>query len=162
MTSLTPPLLAAMSGAKPRARRERIPVPKEIKLQFWVAKLLRDHCLPGWKWTHFPAGEERPSEQRWSHGKLVRYSRTATKLKQMGLQPGWPDILMFSPFVSHQIHGLECKRLGEDLTPDQEEWRDWCLAHGGKHAVAWTEDDVLRAFDNWGCLRVKYTVRPPQ
>jgi hypothetical protein len=146
MTSLTPPLLAAMSGANPRLRGERIPVPKELELHMPVAKLLREHCLPDWRWTHFPAGEKRPV-------------RAATKLKQMGLKRGWPDFLLFAPYDSRQIHGLELKRLGAELTEEQEEFGAWLTDHYGKYAVCWTLDQVLWTFEQWGCLRIKYTAR---
>ena len=139
---------------KPRLRAEgarsaaRTAAPKEQVLHFGVAKLLRDHCLPEWRWTHFPAGEKRDM-------------RTATKLKQMGLNRGWPDFLLFSPIYDRQIHALELKRIGETLNEDQADWRQWALAHGVKYEVAWTMEHVLLAFERWGCLRVKYERRGP-
>lgn len=140
MTTL-PPLLAAMEGRKPRAPRERVTVPLESKLHFWVAKLLREHCLPDWRWTHFPAGEERPV-------------RAAAKLKRMGLQRGWPDFLLFSPEMI--VHGLELKRLGEELTDEQRDFGDWLWDHGGLYGVVWTMDMALKVMCHWGCLRVEY------
>jgi hypothetical protein len=40
--------------------------------------------------------------------KLLRDAATAGKLKAMGLQPGWPDILLVNP--SGRLHALELKR----------------------------------------------------
>jgi hypothetical protein len=60
MTQTMPPLLVAMAGGKPRPRRFRAPVPKEIKLHIPVADLLKDHCFgkyrviyadPPWKYN---------------------------------------------------------------------------------------------------------------
>ena len=143
--SLTPPLLAAMSGAKPRARRERIPVSPESRLHTDVADLLRDHCLPGWNWTHI--------------NRKCKDAREGAIMKRMGVNRGWPDFLLFSPFVSHQIHGLELKRPGEDMRLEQLAWCAWVEAHGGKYAVASTMHEALMALDDWGCLRIKYEPR---
>lgn len=143
MTAM-PPLLALAHGCKVRPRRERIPVPRELSLHMPVAKLLDDHCLPDWRHTHFPSGE-------------LRNLRTAGKLKAMGLKPGWPDFLLLSPRLV--LHSLELKRPGGELSDDQEDFRDWVLAHGGEYEVAWTIDLVLAVFDRWGCLRVKIPKR---
>lgn len=135
-----PPLLVAMAGGKPRARRERIPVPKEISLHMPVAKLLRDHCLEAWQWAHYPSGEKRDA-------------RTGAKLKRMGAKPGWPEFLFISPHGS--IRCLELKRSAKaPLNAAQKEFRLWCIAHGVPYVVAWTMDQVLRALDEWGCLRI--------
>jgi hypothetical protein len=140
---ITPPLLAMMSGKKVRPRRQRDPVPLEIVLHVHVADLLRAHCLPDWRWTHI--------------NRKAKDAREGKIFKTMGAVPGWPDFLLLSPFDSRQVHGLELKRIGKDVEEGsaQDEWRDWCLLHGGKYAVASTMDDVLRAFDAWGCLRVE-------
>ncbi len=144
MTAFTPPLLAAMSGAKPRARRAHIPAPKEAVLHFGVAKLLRDHCLPTWRWTHIGHGEKRDI-------------RTATKLMQLGQQKGWPDFLFISP--DGRVHCLELKRLGSDLSFDQEKFQIWCVSHGVPYIVCRTMEQVLFAFEHWGCLRIQFTPR---
>lgn len=140
-----PPLLVAMAGGKPRLRRARVPVPKEISLHMAVAKLLTDHCLPDWKFTHIPSGEHRDV-------------RTASKLKAMGVKRGFPDFLFISPYGS--VRCLELKRPSATLTEDQKAFRLWCLAHGVPHVVAWTIDQVLVALDSWGCLRIKLPADP--
>jgi VRR-NUC domain len=127
-------------GRKPRARKAPIPRPKELTLHFAVAKLLREHALPDWQWTHVGHGEARDI-------------RTASKLKQMGLRAGWPDFVLIQP--SGQLHCLELKRLGEGLSEDQEEFRIWCVRHGVPHVVAHNLDEVLIAFDRWSCLRIR-------
>ena len=104
-----------------------------------VAGLLRQHVAPGWKWGHYPAGEHRDF-------------RTAAKLRAMGLQRGWPDIILFSP--AGRLHALELKRLGEDLTDDQEAFQRWAIARGVPHSIARTVPEVLAIFAAWGCLRI--------
>ncbi len=140
MTTM-PPLLQIAEGRKPRVLQRMAQFrPRESALQFQVAKLLRNYALPAWRWSHFPAGEHRDK-------------RTAGKLKAMGLQRGWADFLLFSPAAI--LHALELKRVGENLTCEQEAFRDWCAEHGAPFAVAKSIDEALAAFEAWGALRIK-------
>lgn len=134
------PLFVAMAGGRPRLRRERTPAPRELTLHMPVAKLLRDHLLEGWKFTHVPSGE-------------IRDIRTAVKLKAMGTQKGWPDFILISPHGS--VRCLELKRQGAALTDEQDEFRLWCIRHGIPYVTAWTLEQVLAAFGQWGCTRLK-------
>lgn len=127
-------------GRKPRARKDPVLKPKEHVLHFAVAKVLRDHCLPEWMWTHIASGE-------------LRDVRTATKLKRMGVRRGWPDFVLVPP--TGQIHCLELKRAGETLTEDQEAFQTWCIKHCVPHSVAYSFGDALAVLDLWGCLRLK-------
>lgn len=133
-----PPLLVLAAGGKPRLRHARVPVLKEIKLHVSVAKLLRDHCLPDWKWTHI--------------NRKAMDGREGAILKTMGVNPNWPDFILVSPHGS--VSFLETKRLGEELSDGQEEFRLWCINHGVPYAVAWTMDSVLSAFAEWKCTRL--------
>src|SRR5664279_1760698 len=99
------PLLALARGQKGRPRREPVARPKESVLHCAVAKVLHEHALPTWRWSHFPAGEHRNIQ-------------TAARLKRMGLQKGWPDFVMISP--DGRFYALELKRRGETLTDEQE------------------------------------------
>ena len=135
-----PPLLRLAEGRKPRARKAPADRPKEIGLHMNVAGVLRSHCLPEWQWTHIPNGERRDI-------------RTAAKLKQMGVRRGWPDFVLISP--SGQLRCIELKRQGEGLTEDQETFRLWCITHSVSYIIAHSFDEVLTAFDQWGCLRIK-------
>ena len=102
-----------------------------------VAGLLRQHVRSGWRWGHYPAGE-------------LRDARTAAKLKAMGVQRGWPDVMLFSP--RGLLHALELKRLGEDLSEDQEGFQSWAIARGVPHAVVRSVDEALRVLAAWHCL----------
>jgi hypothetical protein len=144
MTTL-PPLLAISRGIRARPRKEKAPRPKEIGLHMAVADVLRRFAKPDWRWSHFPAGEHRDI-------------RTAAKLKAMGVQRGWPDFMLFSPVVG-QLHALELKRKGEDLTNEQREFRAWCIDNAIPHAIAWTVDDALEALARFGVLRIKLAPR---
>lgn len=137
---LIPPLIAIAEGRKVRARKEPVWCPKESKLHIDVANTLRDHCLPDWRWSHFPAGA--PTN-------VI----TGSRLKRMGLRRGWADFLLISP--TGLAHCLECKRMGEGLTDDQEGFQAWCMGHGVPFVTAYSIDDALTAFDEWGCLRIR-------
>jgi hypothetical protein len=135
----TAPLLALMQGQRVRPRRAPKIRPREIALQIAVATLLRDHARPEWRWTHFPAGERRDV-------------RTGARLKRMGLQKGWPDVVLISP--AGLFHALELKREGEPLTDEQQEFQLWCCRFGVPHSVAYSFDEALAVLSAWGCLRI--------
>lgn len=132
------PLLMIAEGRKPRPRKAPLVREKEITLHMRVAGFLRAHARPEWRWTHIPAGE-------------LRDARTAAKLKAMGLQSGWPDLLLVSP--SGVAHFLELKRHGGKLSEAQELFRQWCASHGVAHVVADTATAALDALRRWGALR---------
>jgi hypothetical protein len=143
--SVPGPLLVAMAGGKPRARRERIPVPKESKLHKDVADLLRDHCVPDWRWRFIDT--------------RAGSARAGAIAKRMGANPGWPDFILLSP--DSGAHFLELKRVGEEIEEGspQSRFRDWCIAYCVPHVVAWTIDQVLFELDRWGCLRIQIPKR---
>lgn len=138
--SAVPPLLALAEGRKPRARKPPLVRPRELVLHISVARLLRDHARPEWRWTHFPAGEARDV-------------RTGSRLKAMGLQRGWPDFILVSP--SGLLHALELKRLGEELTEDQEQLQHWFIVNGLPHSVAFTVEEAIAVLDCWDALQIK-------
>ncbi len=140
MSAACPPLLALAEGRRPRARRAPRVRPKEITLHLAVATLLRDYAHPEWRWSHFPAGEARDV-------------RTGARLKAMGLQRGWPDFILVAP--SGLVHALELKRLGEDLTEEQEQLQRWFIVNGLPHSVARSMDEALAVLNHWGALRIK-------
>lgn len=97
-----------------RQRGTRAPAPKEFAVHCALADLIRRWINPGWIWTHFPAGEERPAE--FIDGKRVSYA--GARLQRMGLNGGWPDFQFFH--IAGQVDFLELKRRGEHPTSVQE------------------------------------------
>jgi hypothetical protein len=136
----TPPLLALVEGRTSRARKAPTGLPKETTLHMAVAALLRDHARSEWRWTHFPAGEARDV-------------RMGARLKAMGLQRGWPDFILVPP--SGLLHALELKRLGEQLTEEQEQLQRWFIVNGLPHSVAYSVDEAFAVLDCWDALRIK-------
>jgi hypothetical protein len=135
-----PPLLALAQGRRVRPRKPAVLRPKELAMHLAVADLLRRFARADWRWGHYPAGEHRDV-------------RTAAKLKAMGTQPGWPDIVLFDP--TGRLHALELKREDETLTDVQEDFQTWCIARGVPHSVSRSVDEALMVLDAWGVLRVK-------
>lgn len=145
MMKSAPPLLTIMDGGRARPRKVPRLRPREVTLHFAVADVLRRHCLTSWRWSHFPAGEARDV-------------RTGAKLKRMGLAKGWPDFILIRPArgaCRGQLYCLELKRLGEDLSDDQEAFSAWCHGNSVPFAVVRTIDEALAVLTDWRCLRVR-------
>ena len=138
MSRAIPPLLMIAEGRRPRARRVPTSAPREIELHMSVAGLLRRHIGLGWIWGHVPSGE-------------LRDQATAGKLRAMGAPKGWADLFLFSP--AGRLHAMELKRIGEDLSPEQDDFRAWCSRATVAHAVVRSMPEVLATFADWSCLR---------
>lgn len=67
--------------------------------------------------------------------------------KAMGVQPGFPDILIF---VQGQGYCLEVKSAAGRLSPIQERVRDTLLEQGIPYAVVRSVDDVRDLLCRWG------------
>jgi hypothetical protein len=134
------PARAAPAGQRDLfTRRVRRPPPApEFHLQILVADVLRRWLSPGWRFSHFPAGE-------------LRNKVTAARLQRMGLNRGWADLVLLSPGAI--AHFLELKRRGEKLSEDQEDFANFCLAHG--YPFEWTDnfDVALAILKRWGAVR---------
>lgn len=138
--------LSLLAGKRQRGRAAR--PAKEINLHFMVADVLRRWRSPGWRCTHFPAGE-------------YRHPATAARLKRMGLEPGWPDFILLAPQggtgsilnpLFGGAHFLELKREGQDLTDYQQSFADYCDANG--YAYFWTADfsEAVDQLKTWGAV----------
>ncbi len=134
----TPPLIALAEGRRARPRQAPRVDPSELDLHLAVAGLLRRFLRSDWRWTHVASGEHRDV-------------RTAAKLKAMGVQRGWPDIVLLSPDRG-MLHSLELKRAGGRLSPDQQAFRHWCIVHGAPYCMASSMAEVLTALTAWRCL----------
>lgn len=130
-------------------RAKALPLPLEYQTQIAIADALRSACAPGWRWSHFPAGEARPS---FMSAKGKRVVPAAVKLARMGLQRGWPDLLLISPEGVH--HWLELKRGKAPMSEDQEAFRDNALAIGVPWALARSFDEAIAQLVAWGALRL--------
>jgi hypothetical protein len=126
------------------------PDPSETELHLTVAAALNALLLPPAQWTTFPAG----------HGLLT--PQAAARLARLGMQSGWPDILVVH---AGRLFGIELKtrtgRLSKSrvvrtrsggarhVTGQVEMLADLERA-GVRVAVARSVDEVLRQLAAWG------------
>ena len=119
-------------------RPRKPPSAPEFSLHCMVADVLDRWASPGWRFTHFPSGE-------------LRNKITAARLKRMGVKPGWPDFILLSP--ASVAHFLELKRRGERLSDSQDEFADWCAAHGYPFACCDDFRAALTVLKGWSAVR---------
>lgn len=127
-------------SGKPRKLRppRKPPGALEFRVCCALADLLKRLCEPGWRWTHFPAGE-------------ARTGFAGARLERMGLVPGWPDF-QFIRGAGGRAHFLEMKRKGNGLTEAQAEFAAWCVAENVPHKVAYSFDEAVDQLKAWGVL----------
>jgi len=124
-----------------RQRGVKPPPEKEFALQVSIAAILRNHCRPDWRTTHFPAGDKRDAI-------------TGARLKAQGLVPGWPDFVLLGP---RGAHFLELKREGARLalSDAQQAFADFCNANGYPHAVIDSIGAAIAVLGHWGTCNIK-------
>lgn len=130
-----------------RQRGTQLPPPKEFALHCSVADTIRRWILPGWIWTHFPAGEARPHEII----KGKRVSITGARLKRMGLNTSFPDFQFF-----HQAGRccfLELKRRGEIADEGQAAIAVHLIGAGHGYLLTDSFDDAIATLVDWKILR---------
>jgi hypothetical protein len=134
-------------------RYRKVPAlnPLEYKMQIALVQLLRRICHKDVDWWHTPNGELRPG-------------RVGAKLKAMGVRPGVADFfftwgvpvsVVAEPHLRKfpQNLFLELKRHGEDLSPEQEQFRDSMTAKGSFYEVADSIDDAVAILKRHQILR---------
>jgi VRR-NUC domain len=134
-----------------RSRRQRgmaPPPPLEFEVHCALADTLRRWAMPNWLWTHLPFGERREAI-------------TGARLKRMGTQAGWPDLILIPP-RGHSIqrpHFLELKRRGGSLSEQQVAFALWCKLNDCPHAVANSYEAAVAMLQQWGALRTGVKVQ---
>jgi hypothetical protein len=130
-----------------RQRGTQPPPPKEFALHCAVADTVRRWILPGWIWTHFPAGEARPHEI--IGGKRV--SLTGGRLQRMGLNPGFPDFQFFH--ISGKCCFLELKRKGQTASKEQTDVAMHLICAGHGYLLTDSFNDAIATLVDWQILR---------
>ena len=120
----------------------RPPAAKEFALHCMVADMLRRWIMPGWLWTHFPAGE-------------ARTVMTGARLKRMGLNRGFPDFQFFH--CSGTVCFLELKRSGSQLNEHQSAVASHLEDAGHRYAMTDSFDEAVATLVQWGILRSCFT-----
>ena len=147
-TRLSPAELHTLQGQPPRqlslfkSRRQRgsLPPPApEFDIQCMVVEDLRRFGHPDWIWGHPASGERRD---------IV----TAARLKRMGVNRGFPDLLLWDELG--RSYFLELKRSGATLSDAQQVIADKCRNRPHiTHAVAYSYQEARRILIAWGALR---------
>src|SRR5262245_25128213 len=136
-----PGQLNLFAGKKQRGRSPSHKL--EFSTHVAVADVLRRWQTPGWRRSHFPAGE-------WRH------PGTAARLQRMGLQVGWSDFVLLAPRVGDApgiAHFLELKREGATLSNYQHAFMEFCTLNG--YPYVWCDNfkDALHCLKAWGAVR---------
>jgi hypothetical protein len=121
-----------------KQRGTAAPAPSEFALHCAVADTIRRFIMPGWRWTHIASGEKRD---------VV----TASRLKRMGVNKGWPDLVFLHR--EGQACFLELKRKGNGLTDEQAELRDFLIAAGHGYVVTNNYKIAIDTLMIWGVVR---------
>jgi hypothetical protein len=126
--------------------------PLEYKMQIALVDLLKLTLRPDRvAYWHTPNGEWRSIQ-------------TGAKLKAMGVLPGVADLFFLwsipvsvvaEPHVRKfpQNLFLELKRRGQDLSPEQEHFRDLVTAHAAYYELADSVDDAIAILKRYHILR---------
>jgi hypothetical protein len=92
--------------ARPRFRLTAPPPPLEVDIHAAAAEALRRLLMPPTIWACYPAGiiQLTPAQ--------------ASRMARMGLQRGWPDLMIGTPDGVHGggMYGIELKRRGGSLS----------------------------------------------
>jgi hypothetical protein len=134
-----------------RSKRQRgikPPAPLEFAVHCLIADTLRRWAAPNWVWTHIPLGERRDDI-------------AGARLKRLGTQPGWPDLILIPPkeYPNPRPHFLELKRRGGKLTELQAAFALWCKLNNCPHAVADTYEAAVAVLKKWGALQDRVKVQ---
>ena len=117
-----------------------MPIQDEDSIQRVVAAYL-NHC--GVLWAHPPNGG-------WRH------PATAARLRQQGVSPGCPDVMVYTapPREPGKVGAaMELKRdKGGRLSPAQKAWLDGLKSCGWATAVCCGVDEALAMLKDWGYL----------
>jgi hypothetical protein len=137
--NLTPEMQDEAHREEARKRRPKSDTPSETKEQIavcrWLwAKRLVYFAVPNGSWLRNP-------------------QKQGAILRDMGLRPGVPDLLVLSvpPGQSFKALGLEMKRrTGGKLSEAQEKWRDIMRDVGWYWVVGYGCDDAIEKLEELG------------
>lgn len=147
-----------MNGARPRdpsrvsTRRRRNELEHKIQSAVIEWRDLQVKQFPELELLHaIPNGAKLPYRKKLIHGRVVRVSREAKKLKKEGLTAGIPDLCW--PVPRGRFHGLyiEAKTPTGDVNKDQARKHALLIAQGYRVLVLRDPDAIINAIKTyWG------------
>lgn len=115
----------------------------ERPVQRGAIRLLAMHGIEA---VHVPNGTHLAGDR------LARIKQMAA-LRKDGLRPGFPDLIVFGKRPA-EIGFIEVKReIGNDLSEDQEDWRDLLRERGWPWAMIRQPEEALEAVREWGWIK---------
>ena len=123
-----------------RQQGERIPSPKEFNTHVALVSLLRHSLSPNWMFTHIASGEKRDPV-------------TASRLKAMGVNPGWPDLIFVGP--DRHTFWLELKREGGRASEQQKTVGAGLRACGHDYLITDSIELAVEALRARGIVRAR-------
>jgi len=130
-----------------RLRGRRPPPPSEFSIHCTVADACKWFLSPQWEATHLPMGETRDHRVN-RYGK--RYSLAGSRLKRMGVMPGWPDFMFLGP---GRVFFLELKRPKRGrLSEDQQRIAQHIMRCGFGYLCTDSVDDAIATLRDLGIL----------
>jgi len=135
-----------------RLRGRKPPPTPEYSIHCTIADACKWFLHPQWECTHLPFGEHRDHRINPKSGK--RYSPTGTRLKRMGVKPGWPDFMFMGP--ERAMFWLELKRSrGGRMNPDQARIAAHIVACGFPFLCTGDPDDAIATLRDYGILTLE-------
>lgn len=113
---------------------------KEVLVHVKSVHALKQHLVDGWQVLH-PPNEE------------AQDARRLAKLMAMGMLPGAPDLIVFSP--EGKAHFLEFKSENGALSEAQERFQLWAIRANLPHSVVRSVEQALKVFQHWGAMRAE-------
>jgi hypothetical protein len=86
-------------------------------------------------------------------GSLVAGIPNKRAFGQVGLTPGMPDLMVFSPFLGERTGFIEIKGKRGRLSPDQRIIRAMLTDLGVPCAVTFGRDEPIEILRKWGAVR---------
>jgi hypothetical protein len=115
----------------------------EFALHCAVADVVRRWIMPQWIFTHIASGEKRDQI-------------TASRLRRMGVTPGFPDLMFIGP---GRVCWIELKAKGGRLSEAQAAVASHLVAAGHGYLCSDSFDDVVATLKAWGVVRACIRVR---
>jgi hypothetical protein len=129
-----------------RGKRQRGTAPpsaSEFQLQCAVVDTCNRWINPQWIFCHIASGERRD---------IV----TASRLKRMGVKPGFPDLMFIGP---DGIYWLELKARGGRLSEAQGAIAAHLIASGHGYLCSSNYREIIETLKSWGVLRSGISVQ---
>ena len=127
-----------------KRRGEMPPSASEYQLHCAVVSTIRRWMMPGWIFTHIASGERRDI-------------LAATRLKKMGVVPGFSDLVFYGP--NGEVGFVEFKAEGGQLSEAQAAVKRHLRAAGHGYLCSSDYREVVETLKAWGVVKACVSVQ---